>query len=114
MLFADFSHDNDLTAIFAAMGLYNATAPLSNTSMETTIQTKGYSAAWTVRFSARMYVEKMLCQSQEEELVRILVNDRVIPLQSCGADELGRCTLSKWVESLSFAKEGGLWGKCFR
>ena len=113
VLFADFSHDNDMTTIFSAMGLYNNTAPLSNTSVETTAQTNGYSASWTVPFAARMYAEKMQCKGQEEELVRIIVNDRVIPLVGCGADKLGRCTLSRWVESLSFAREGGLWRQCF-
>lgn len=112
-IFADFSHDNDMTAIFAAMGLYNATQPLSNTSIETTQQTNGYSASWTVPFAARAYFEKMQCDGQSEELVRILVNDRVIPLVKCGADSLGRCTLSKWVNSLSFARGDGDWAACF-
>lgn len=112
-LYADFSHDNDMTAIFSAMGLYNATTPLSNTSIETSRQTHGYSASWTVPFGARAYIEKMVCQGQDEELVRVLVNDRVIPLQNCRADRLGRCRLGAFVESLSFAREGGLWGQCF-
>lgn len=113
-LYADFSHDNDMTAIFAAMGLYNATTPLTVDVRETTDQTAGYSAAWTAPFASRMYVEKMTCSgSGDEELVRILVNDRVIPLQNCGADDLGRCTLDAFVESLSFARSGGLWDQCF-
>jgi hypothetical protein len=113
VLFADFSHDNDLTTIFSALGLYNATAPLSNTSIETTAQTAGYSASWTVPFAARAYFEKMTCRGMKEELVRVIVNDRVIPLQTCGADQLGRCTLDKFVESLTFAMEGGKWDQCF-
>ncbi|ROW04522.1 hypothetical protein VMCG_04990 [Cytospora schulzeri] len=96
-LYADFSHDNTMTAIFAALGLYNGTAPLSNTTREEAAgrEAGGYSASWTVPFAARMYVEKMTCgggggDGDGEELVRVLVNDRVIPLQNCGADELGR------------------------
>ena len=112
-LYADFSHDNDMTAIFAALGLYNATAQLSNTTRESTAETKGYSASWTVPFAARMYVEKMTCSGSTDELVRILVNDRVIPLGSCGADALGRCTLDNFVSSLSFARSGGHWDQCF-
>ncbi|KAA8574202.1 hypothetical protein EYC84_005711 [Monilinia fructicola] len=53
-----------------------------------------------------MYVEKMNCAGESEELVRVIVNDRVLPLETCGGDELGRCGLSKFVESLSFASAG--------
>ena len=117
-LYADFSHDNDMTGILAALGVYNRTAQLSQTSVESPLANGGYSASWTVPFAARIYVEKMTCDagsggSSGEELVRILVNDRVVPLQNCGTDELGRCTLSRFVESQSFARGGGLWNLCF-
>jgi len=112
-LYADFSHDNDMTAIFFALGLYDSTPPLSNTTIETTQQTNGYSAAWTVPFGARAHVEKMRCAGQAEELVRVLVNDRVLPLSTCGGDSLGRCTLSAFVDSLSFVESGGNWNQCF-
>ncbi len=112
-LYADFSHDNDMTAIFSALGLYNATQPLLNTTVETTARTNGYSASWTVPFAARAYFEKMMCAGEEEEFVRVLVNDRVLPLETCGGEILGRCTLSRFVESLSFARAGGWWDQCF-
>ncbi|KAL8814883.1 MAG: hypothetical protein Q9223_005933 [Gallowayella weberi] len=112
-LYVDVSHDNDMTSIFSALGLYNSTPPLSNTSVQSTSATKGYSAAWTVPFAGRAYFERMKCTGQKEEFVRILVNNRVIPLETCGGDRLGRCTLSKFVESLSFAANGGRWDLCF-
>ncbi|TVY44772.1 3-phytase A [Lachnellula subtilissima] len=112
-LYADFSHDNDMTAIFAALGLYNATRPLSNTTLQDTEQTKGYSAAWSVPFAARAYFEKMSCVGAKEEFIRVIVNDRVLPLEACGGDNLGRCTLSAFVDSLSFARQGGKWDQCF-
>ncbi|KAF3022055.1 hypothetical protein E8E14_013169 [Neopestalotiopsis sp. 37M] len=112
-LYADFSHDNDMSSIFAALGLYNLTEPLSNTTKTPPKATNGYSASWVVPFASRMYVEKMTCGGEDEELVRILVNDRVIPLQNCDADELGRCRLGKFVDSLSFARAGGFWDQCF-
>jgi len=111
-LFADFSHDNDITSILAAVGIYNATTPLSKTTIETAEQANGYSASWTVPFAARVYFEKLQCGPGEEK-VRIVVNDRVVPLPRCGNDGLGMCTLSKFVESLSFARGGGLWNQCF-
>lgn len=113
VLYADFSHDNDMTGIFSAMGLYNETAPLLNTTVESVESTNGYSAAWTVPFAARAYFEKMSCVGTSEEFVRIVVNDRVLSLKTCGGDYLGRCTLSNFVDSLSFAREGGDWDKCF-
>lgn len=114
-LYADFSHDNDMTGIFYAMGLYNNTPALSNTSVQTAAELDGYASAWTVPFAARMYVEKMVCEDtgSNEELVRVLVNDKVRPLVNCDADDLGRCTVSKFVDSLSFAREGGDWSSCF-
>lgn len=111
-LFADFSHDNDMTGILAAIGVYNATVPPSNNTIETTAQTGGYSASWTVPFGARVYFEKLNCGNGEEK-VRVVVNDRVVPLPSCGSDEFGMCTLSKFVASLSFARGGGHWDQCF-
>ncbi|EME48564.1 hypothetical protein DOTSEDRAFT_76167 [Dothistroma septosporum NZE10] len=112
-LYADFSHDNDMTAIFSAIGLYNGTAPLSNTSVTEAQNTNGYSAAWTVPFGARAYFEKMQCFGSREEFVRVIVNDRVQPLKQCGGDVLGRCTLSKFIDSLGFAKSNGHWNQCF-
>jgi len=111
-LYADFSHDNDMTGVFGALGLYNDTVPLSNTSITAAPQTNGYSASWTVPFGARAYFEKMRCGGRREELMRVIVNDRVVPLQRCGADKLGRCTVDAFVESLAFARAGGDWDQC--
>ena len=113
VFYADFSHDNDMTGIFAAMGLYNDTKPLLNHTMEDIEQMSGYSASWTVPFAARAYFEKMSCEGATEEYVRVVVNDRVLPLNTCGGDEYGRCSLSAFVDSLSFARAGGDWENCF-
>ncbi|KAF2799691.1 acid phosphatase [Melanomma pulvis-pyrius CBS 109.77] len=112
-VYADFSHDNDMTAIFAALGLYNSTKPLSNSTVQGTDVTHGFSAAWTVPFAARMYVEKLTCHGEEEESVRVIINDRVMPLEFCGGDKFGRCSLNKFVKSQSFARGGGHWDQCF-
>ena len=112
-VYADFSHDNDISGVLAALGLYNNTKALSNTTIESTKDTHGYSAAWTVPFASRMYVEKLQCKHKKEEQVRIIVNDRVQPLDFCGGDKHGRCALSKFVESQGFARQGGLWSQCY-
>jgi len=103
-LYADFSHDNDMTAIFSALGLYNGSRPLPNTTVAEAGQAKGYSAAWTVPFAARAFFEKMRCGGRDGELVRVVVNDRVLPLTQCGGDQLGRCTLAEFIDSLGFAR----------
>ncbi|KAM7220933.1 Histidine phosphatase superfamily [Rhypophila decipiens] len=114
-LYADFSHDNDMVSVLGALGLYNLTGlTLSNTTRMEEKDTGGFSARWTVPFAGRVYFEKMRCDySGRKELVRILVNDEVVRLRGCGADELGRCTLDEWVESLGFARGGGEWDRCF-
>ncbi|SPN98610.1 related to 3-phytase A precursor [Cephalotrichum gorgonifer] len=113
--YADFSHDNTMLSIFAALGLYNGTEELPTGRRVAPDDAGGFSASWAVPFAGRMIVEKMVCGEEpgEEELVRVLVNDRVMPLEWCGADELGRCELGDFVEGLSFARSGGSWGECF-
>jgi Histidine phosphatase superfamily (branch 2) len=112
-LYADFSHDNGMEPIFAAMGLFNGTKPLSETRVESLAETDDFSAAWSVPFAARMYVEMMTCPNEKEPLVRVLVNDRVISLYGCKVDSLGRCTRDDFVQGLSFARSGGNWASCF-
>ncbi|ORY16444.1 histidine phosphatase superfamily [Clohesyomyces aquaticus] len=112
-VYADFSHDNDMSGVYAALGLFNNTKPLSNTTIQSTKETNGFSAAWTVPFAARMYVEKLSCKGEKEDFVRIILNDRVMPLEFCGGDKFGRCTLSNFVESQSFSRNGGNWDQCF-
>ncbi|KAJ5096006.1 hypothetical protein NUU61_005362 [Penicillium alfredii] len=119
-LYADFTHDNGLTPIFFALGLYNGTAPLSRTHVCSPAEEDGYSATWTVPFAARAYIEMMQCRSESgaadldpEPLVRVLVNDRVVPLHGCPADSLGRCRRNDFVHGLSFARSGGNWRSCY-
>jgi hypothetical protein len=112
-LYADFSHDNDMTSIFFALGLYDSLPSYGKDNDKDVQSGQGYSASTTVPFAARAYVEKMACGDSQEELVRVVVNNRVVPLQNCDADGLGRCRLGKFVESLGFARKGGKWEKCF-
>jgi len=128
-LYADFSHDNDMVSIFAAMGLWNVsvTEPLSKTEWKLPAEMGGWSASWSVPFAGRVYVEKLVCGGGEpkdgagdtntKEMVRILVNDRVIPLPNCGDGAeyagLGMCEVDKWIESLEFVRSGGRWDDCY-
>lgn len=111
-LYADFSHDNTMVSIYAALGLYDVDGGLPTGERTDPGEAGGFSASWTVPFAGRMVVEKMRCGG-EEELVRILVNDRVVVPGGCRADELGRCGLGEFVGGLGFAREGGRWEECF-
>ncbi|KAL2835751.1 histidine phosphatase superfamily [Aspergillus pseudoustus] len=112
-LYADFSHDNNMISVFFAMGLYNGTVPLSKNSVESIAEMDGYAASWAVPFGARAYFEMMQCRHEHKPLVRVLINDRVVPLHGCDVDQLGRCKLDDWVRGLSFARSGGNWKSCF-
>jgi 3-phytase len=114
-MYADFTHDNGMIPIFFALGLYNSTATLPRTHLQAPDKADGYSAAWTVPFAARAYIEMMQCRSDPnpEPFVRILVNDRVVPLHGCSVDSLGRCCRRDFVNGLSFARSGGKWHQCF-
>lgn len=111
-LFADFGHDNTMISVFSALGLFKSTPPLSNTTLEEAKALKGLSTSWIVPFGSRAYFEKMKCADIDEELVRIIINDRVVPLETCRADAIGRCKLNDFINSLTFAQQGGDWDKC--
>lgn len=114
-LYADFTHDNGMIPIFFALGFYNGTAPLPRKHVQSASDSNGYSAAWTVPFAARAYIEMMQCSADPklEPFVRVLVNDRVVPLHGCDVDELGRCRRDDFVRGLSFARGGGNWENCY-
>ncbi|EEQ29851.1 putative 3-phytase [Microsporum canis] len=114
-LYADFSHDNSMTVIFTAMGLFNATKPLSPEHITNPADANGYSASWTIPFGARAYFEKMVCDHSpvaKQEYVRVLLNDLVFPLQGCHADMYGRCKLEDFINGLTYATSNGNWDQC--
>lgn len=109
-LYADFSHDNQMIAIYAAMGLFAQSSPLDPSSPDST---RSWRADRLVPFSARMVTEKLVCE--EEEYVRVLVGDEVQPLEFCG-DGNGLCALDAFVESQAYARHNGEgdFEKCFQ
>lgn len=115
-LFADFSHDNDIASIYAALGLDSSFPPLSNTTLDGSREIDGYSAATFAPFGARMYIEKLQCRGANEESVRIIVNGRVRSVEGCKSQSSidGQCPLSVFLKSLAWAKDGGRWADCFQ
>jgi len=141
-LYVDFTHDNDLIAIFSALNLYNLTTlnltsesdfypppsdtpegnityystprhPLPITNLTTPALASGFSAAHVVPFGARAYVEKMKCEGEPQEMVRLIMNERLVHLGFCGGDSDGLCPVGAFVQSLEFARAGGRWEQCF-
>jgi hypothetical protein len=119
--YADFTHDNQMIAIYSAMGLFNITPPLDPHTK--TRPAGARDSGWVMRdmvpFSGRMVVERLACggsvdKEARKEYVRVLVNDRVMPLDFCGTRD-GLCELADFVESQGYARRGGDgdWRRCF-
>jgi len=109
-IYADFSHDNQMIAIYTAIGLFpQSTAP--DPSLPD--PNRNWLASHLVPFSAQMVTEKVLCG--EKEYVRIFVGDALQPLEFCGAKEDGMCELGAFVESQAYARNDGSgdFEKCF-
>ncbi|RPD81346.1 phytase [Lentinus tigrinus ALCF2SS1-7] len=107
--YADFSHDNQMAAIFAAMGLFRQSTPLNATNPD---PSRTWRNEKMLPFSGRMVVERLSCDGQTH--VRVLVNDALMPLEFCGSGD-GLCTLDAFVGSQSYARNNGNgdWEQCF-
>lgn len=128
-LYADFTHENLMVAVYSAMGLYNISDdPLSTKEMD---KDRIWVASRMVPFSSRMVTERLACGAsrasrtprakwigieaseggnngrQDKEYVRVLVNDAVQPLKFCGAGKDGICTLEAFVRSQGYARRNG-------
>ena len=131
-IYADFTHENLMVAVYAALGLFNISAPLDPRNMPSDDAFSMFSGSdeasrwnaplahimsakrtWVasrmVPFSSRMVTERMTCvrDGAEGEYVRILVNDEVQPLEFCGGGEDRMCTLDGFVRSQGYARRSG-------
>ncbi len=127
-VYVDFTHENSQVAVFAALGIFNVSKPLSLKKMPKEKDgEREWMASQMVPFSGRMVVEKLVCETGMTEgheqlyetpvedadgtYVRILVNDVLQPLQFCGGKKKGRwngvCALDAFVESQGYARRNG-------
>lgn len=117
-IYADFSHDDQLTAIMSAIGIFKqpGVEPLDPTKPD---KRRIWRASTLVPFASRMVVERLDCTTGRGRFkrttpsVRLLVNQEIQPLEFCGADEHGICTLDAFVRSQGFARRGGNFAQCF-
>lgn len=102
-----------MIAIYSALGLFPQPRPWLDPSSPDPNRT--WVAAEMVPFSAQMVTEKVGCDDGEI-YVRILVSDKVQPLEFCGATGDGMCTLDAFVESQHYARSDGEgdFEKCFK
>jgi hypothetical protein len=125
-VYVDFTHDNLMVAVFAAMGLFRGE------------EGEGPGKDWTISrmtpFAGRMVVEKLDCvdsspdlpRGKSGEFIRILINDALQPLGSPSRDgqrdkrgsrpgRKGLSALEHFLESQTYVKSGGRgdWERCF-
>ncbi|KAJ5587236.1 uncharacterized protein N7459_003001 [Penicillium hispanicum] len=109
-IYLDFTHDNGMIPIFSALGLYDV--ELDKTKMQSPADSGGFSSSWVVPFAARAYIERMECC--EDSYIRLIVNERVVPLKGCDVDDLGRCSEEDFLENtLAWARADGNWQQCY-
>ncbi|GJE84780.1 histidine phosphatase family protein [Phanerochaete sordida] len=124
-IYADFTHENLMVAVYSAMGLFNISKPLNPRKMPKDMD-REWLASHMVPFSARMVVERLQCQAPydaasapedtpanphwSEELladaqkhktetgtfVRIFVNDAAQPLEFCNHNHAVHRPCSRW------------------
>lgn len=108
--YIDFTHGNNLIAVFAAMGLFKEAEGKALDPRRPDPKRRWVTNRMAM-FSARMVVERLECDTQKDRrpgvYVRVLVNDALEPLEFCGADKDGLCDLESFVESQSYARENG-------
>ncbi|KAL5487484.1 hypothetical protein ACEPAI_5592 [Sanghuangporus weigelae] len=109
-MYADFSHDNQMIAIYSAIGLFRQKAdldPMQPDSRRTWVVSR------LVPFSGRLVTERLDCN--DEAFVRMFVDDALQDLTFCGADEDGLCTLDAFVASQGYATNDGAgdFERCF-
>lgn len=121
-LYADFSHDNLMVAIYSALGLFQDPQPLSASEEN---RGRKWKNRRMVPFSGRLITERVECgvpygnrQAREmggQTFVRMFVDDALMDLGFCGAGADGMCTLDAFVGSQSYARNQGEgdFEKCF-
>lgn len=119
-VYADFSHDNQMAPIYAALGIHKPSAPLPIDR----IVDSPWVASRLVPFAARLVVEKYSCENSDvnertvsREWVRILNNDKVINVPGCADTRAGGlCELGAFIDTLQYALSGAAddWVKCIQ
>lgn len=105
--FVDFTHDNQLAPVIAALDLHNAD--------------RSWVTSLTTPFSGRLTVEKLKCG--QDEFVRIMVNDEPANVshgswcpgvsRSSASDRDSLCPLASFLQPLGWVDRANEWNKCY-
>ncbi|KAF8523950.1 phosphoglycerate mutase-like protein, partial [Hysterangium stoloniferum] len=101
-LYADFSHDNQMIAIYAGLGIVR---PAAAPNPAVPDPRRAWLASHLVPFASVFVTERLLCGGQAS--IRMLMNDAIVPLEICGAGRDGICTLDAFVASQTYARNNG-------
>jgi hypothetical protein len=129
-----------MIAIYSAIGLFPQPVPLNPTPEQNIPDPKRtWKVSEMVPFSGRMVVERLTCRTsgitlsssdrvssvkekeergempmRKSQFVRILVNDKVMPLSFCNDGGEGICSLRRFVKSQAYARHDGEgdWEQC--
>ncbi len=107
-IYADFSHDNQMAMITAALGLKRDRTPLAATGPR---EGQVWVTSQVTPFSANLVAEKLTCGQgkKKKEYVRFLISDELqIPTFCEGHDKkTGLCPLSSFVKSQAYSINSG-------
>ena len=113
-IYADFSHDSALIAIYSALGLFRQPQTLEPTRPD---PRRTWITSELVPFAGRLVTERLTCERKGKTgfFVRMIVNDALQDLSLCGAGKDGLCAVSDFVQSQTFATGDGedLFERCF-
>lgn len=138
-IFFDGSHDNNISPIAAAFGLFSSPHNLS-TAADAESTPQGRSRAWTFSqiapLQGKIVWEKVQCNSRpsrrasdgqradKQQYIRVRANEAIQKAQgqpwcpdaprSAYLQRNGLCPLDNVVKSLDWVKSGDEWAKCFK
>lgn len=120
--YVDFTHDSVIANVVAALNLPDFAHSLDPLKPDST---RRYRTSEIVPFASRLIFEKIRCQENgatasgsERELVRLLLNDAIVPLKQlkpCDAENRpdGMCSLEGFLRSQEDRMQRAHWERCF-
>lgn len=102
-IYLDMSHDSVIVSVLTALGLDFMNEHLSSTKI---LAPRQFIISRITPFGARLYVEVIDCEEDEELSVRLKLNNRVLPLSGlkyCAANKSGLCPYDKFIASIKYA-----------
>ncbi|EGG01538.1 uncharacterized protein MELLADRAFT_39036, partial [Melampsora larici-populina 98AG31] len=103
-VYLDFSHDNQMISIISALGI--KMEPLLSPNGPP-LPNRGWRMSSMVPFASRLTFEKVHCDDDPNDQIRILLNDDWIPLEFCKGYKSGFCNLDSFVNSQNFTRQNG-------